>query len=83
MSDEPMILTPNMIVGAMERHIVELVNALRSNDPMVLDIDKIRGHLVQLDPFLANLQKIQADARAALQPPQPPAANGNGAEVAN
>ncbi len=85
MSTDEMKLSPSMIVGAMERHVGELIAAFRQNDPMTLDVIKIKEHLGCLEPFLNNLKRMQDELRAAQQAAQTPAppANGNGTEVRN
>jgi hypothetical protein len=82
-------LTPSMIIGALERHLAELVTALRGAQPLDIVVANVRKHLNDCLPMLMHLERQQAEFRAAQSgqrqpmptPPAPPKKNGNASEA--
>ncbi len=80
-TQKPIVLTPAMIVGAIDKHISEFLNAVRQNEVMNLDAKGCIAHLDQVRPLLESLAHTQAQFRemqiAAAQKQQAQQANGS------
>jgi hypothetical protein len=85
----PIILTPPMILGAIDRHMTEFTNAVKNSDPLQLDATACLAHLNQVVPLLQSLQRTQAEHRAAQEAAlaqhkaQQQGQNANGSEARN
>ena len=57
------MLTPSMIVGAVDKHISEFLTAIRQNEVMALDAKGCMRHLEQVRPLLESLAHTQDQIR--------------------
>lgn len=76
-------LTPAMIVGAIDKHISEFLNAIRQNEVMNLDAKGCLTHLDQVRPLLESLADIQTQFRAAQIAAAQKQQQANGSEARN
>lgn len=78
MSSDPINLTPNDIVGMVQRGLMELNGYLSQVPPLQVDTNQVSAHLDRMLGFVHTLQDMQLQHAT-----QEHAANGNGKEARN